>query len=394
IYVSAMSRSPRMAMARTLFLILTFTAFLPLFGAWRSIRTGAPQVGREWLMASSGFSYYYALDQSYKLHGDQFWLSVGVIHGLGWIFLVLASVIAPRSWQDRPAGARAVRWYEQWQGWSYGGVNERAEFRKRLLDQGAYFWLAARARLRPAYVWAVFGLVACGWAWGLAKSRRDWLDQSTYVLTGLLLNLIIKIWFALEAGRPLAEDRRQGALELLLATPLTVQDILRGQVLALKRQFLGPLVVTLLLFFLFMMAAVSDAALLENPEDRTLWVLLWAAGMVMLVADLFGLYWFGMWQGLKARSPTRATATNLGCILLLPWAGATLGMLAASLLWPNVENQPITKFFLGLWFGLGLAVDFVFGFWARHKLLTEFRLAATRRYEARPGFWKWLLRGS
>ena len=43
--------------------------------------------------------------------------------------------------------------------------------------------------------------------------------------------------------------------------------------------------------------------------------------------------------------------------------------------------------------GVGLAADLGFGAWARYRLLSEFRLAATRRYEARPGFWKRLLRG-
>jgi len=271
---------------------------------------------------------------------------------------------------------------------------ERAAFRERLLDRSAYFWLAARARLGPAYVWAVLGLVACGWTWGLARSRRDWLDQGTYVLTGLLLNLLLKAWFALEAGRQLAEDRRQGALELLLSTPLTVQDVLRGQLLALKRQFLGPTAVTLLVFFLFLMAAASDEMLLENPEDRSFWVLLWAAGMVMLIAELAALYWVGMWLALSSKNPTRAAASNLGRILVMPWVVLAMGALVISLTWPqHAGDEPLQKFFLSAWLGVGLAVDLGLGAWARTRLLTEFRLAATRRYEAGPGFWKRLLRG-
>jgi ABC-type transport system involved in multi-copper enzyme maturation permease subunit len=390
-WASAMSRSPRKAMALTVVLLLFFTAALPACGAWRLMAGKAAQVGMRWLVTSVGFSYYRAFDVSYPTHEREFWWSVGVIHGLGWVFLLLASVIAPRAWQERPAGAQALRWRERWQWWSYGDFAERAAFRKRLLDRSACFWLAARARLGPAYVWAVLGLVACGWTWGLAKSRRDWLDQSTYVLTGLLLNLLIKAWFALEAGRQLAEDRRQGALELLLSTPLTVQEILRGQLLALKRQFLGPMVVTLVVFFLFLMAAASDEMLLENPEDRSFWVLCWTAGMVMLVADLASLYWVGMWNALTAKNPTRAAASNLGRILVLPWVALALGALVMSLTWPNAENEPMQKVLLGAWLGVGLAVDLGFGAWARYKLLTEFRLAATRRYEARPGFWKrWL----
>ena len=392
ICISAMSRSPRRAMAMTLLAILFFTALLPAFGAWRSSKTGAPQVSRGWLLASAGFSYDLALDVSYKLQSDEFWWSVGVTQGLSWIFLLLASLFAPRTWQERASGVQARRWRECWQRWSYGSLTERAEFRRRLLERGAYFWLAARARLRPAYVWVALGLVACGWTWGLARSRDAWLDGATYVLTGLLLNLLIKVWFALEAGRPLAEDRKQGALELLLSTPLTVKEILHGQLLALRRQFLGPVTVVLLVFLLFMMTVRSDTMLLENPEDRALWILFWAAGMVMLVADLAALFWVGMWNGLTARNPTRAAASNLGSILVLPWLVVALGALAVSLLRPRAGNlSPQMLFFAG-WVTIGLAADLGFGAWARYKLLTKFRITATQRYEARLGFWKRLFR--
>jgi hypothetical protein len=347
-----------------------------------------PQLVTAWLMPSAGFSYYGAFDANYKLAPADFWWSVAVIHGLGWIALVLATVIAPRAWQDRPAGAQRLRWREHWHWWSYGNSAERTEFRRHLLDRGAYFWLSARARLGPAYVWGVLGLVGCGWVWGIAKTRRDWFEEGTYVLTGLLLNFIIKAWFVLEAGKQLAEDRKQGALELLLSTPLTVLDILRGQRLALERQFLGPVMAVLMVFFLFLTASSSDAMSQQIPEEHALWMLFWTALMVMLVADLAGLYWVGMWEGLIAKNPTRATATSVGRILVLPWVVLGLGGMVVALVGPNIEDKLVLKLLLGSWLGLGLAADLVFGARARHKLLTEFRLAATRRYEPRLGFWK------
>jgi hypothetical protein len=378
----------------TFLLILLFTAILPACGAWLAVMGKTPQVDKAWLVSSAGFGYYRAFDAPYKLGAAEFWLSVAVIHGLGWIALVVATVAVPRSWQDRPAGAQRLRWREQWRWWSYGNAAERTEFRQRLLDRSAYFWLAARARLGPAYVWGMLGLVACGWVWGIAKARRDWFEEGTYVLTGLLLNLVIKVWFALEAGKQLAEDRKQGALELLLSTPLTVQDILRGQRLALERQFLGPVMAVLMVFFLFLTASSSDAMSQQNPEDRVLWMLFWAALMVMLVADLAGLYWVGMWEALAAKNPTRATATSVGRILVLPWVVLGAGALAASVVWPQTEDKPVLKLLLCSWFGLGLATDFALGAWARRKLLTEFRLVATRRYEPLLGLWKRVLSGS
>jgi ABC-type Na+ efflux pump permease subunit len=186
----------------------------------------------------------------------------------------------------------------------------------------------------------------------------------------------------------LAEDRRHGALELLLSTPLTVRDLLRGQLLALKRQFLGPVALVLVVFLLFMIASVSE---MTWEEDRAAWVLFWAAAMMTLVADLASLYWVGMWQGLTAKNLNRATSASLARILVLPCIGFALVSLVLSLVALNRDVNLGPKFFVGVWVGLSLAADVGFGAWARHKLLTELRLAAAERYSPRLGFWRRLL---
>jgi len=385
--VSAVSRSALKAIVATLALILTFTAVLPAWGAWLAMLGRVSTLGTHWFLASVGYSYYWALDTNYLLHPERFWLSVAVMHGLGWSFLLLACVITPRAWQVRPANVRALRLRESWRAWSYGDDRERKDYRARLLDRGAYFWLAARSRLKPACVWGMLGVVACGWVWGLARSRQDWLEEGIYVMTGLLLNLLIKVWFGLEAGRQLGEDRRDGALELLLSTPLTVRDILRGQLLALRRQFQWPTLVVLMVFTLFLVVGLHDTASMEDPEARVWWAMFWAGAIVMMLADLAALYWLGMWQGLVAKNPLRAAANSLACILVLPWAIVAWMAFMTAILWPNLEGQPVLQIFFAAWLLAGLAVDAGFAILARHRLLTNFRLAATRRYERAPGFW-------
>ena len=211
-----------------------------------------------------------------------------------------------------------------------------------------------------------------------------------YLTTGAVLNLLIKSWFASETGRQFAEDRSHGALELLLSTPLTVHEVLRGQLLALKRQFLGPLILILVAFFTFMMASASE---MTGVDDRVSWILFWVALMLVMIADLAGLYWVGMWQGLTARNPNRATSASLARILVMPWVAFGAVSLLLSLISLNREVDLGPKFFLALWVGLSLAADVGFGAWARYKLLTEFRLAAAQRYAPGLGFWKRLLGG-
>ena len=389
ICVSALSRSAQTGISSIL--VAFFAAGLPACGALIASVNKSTTVNPLFLAPSPGFSYYLAFDAPYKLSKEWFWGSVGFLHGCSWCCLILASLIAPRAWQERAGGQGALRWRQLWTQWTYGWGTERAVFRRQLLDINPIYWLIARVRSKPATVWLLLALFAIGWGAGWWKFRAEWLNEGMYVSTAVVLNLVLRYWFAAEAVRSLAENRRAGALELLLSTPLRVEEILRGQWLALKRQFLGPLLVVLFVECLFMLTTVRHAV---PDDDRLFWFALWAAGMLMLLADLVALYWVGMWLGLTARNKIRALSGSLIRILLLPWAGYGLVLLILVLreLGPrSYQNGPAWTFFLGLWLGLGLGADLLFGAWARQRLLSEFRTAAQQQYESRAESWKkWL----
>jgi hypothetical protein len=392
ICISALSRSGRKSAAMTFLLLLFFSGVLPAIGGYKMYLTSATVFDPIFFWPSAGFTYFVAWDSPFKLYQDDFWWSLVTVHCLGWFFLIIASFVAPRSWQDRPAGIRKLRWRERWLMWSHGDSAERLAFRNRLLDQNAFYWLAARSRLKPACVWTVLGLLACVWAWGVGKYHQDFLNPGAYLLTGLVLNLMLKAWVAAEAGRQLAEDRRIGALELLLSTPMTVHDILRGQMLALRRQFVGPLLLVLVTVFVFMWATLREP---DADDMRSFVRLLCIGGMVMIVADLIALYWVGMWQALTAKNPNRAASGNVGRILILPplaWAMVVLIAVLSSVRGgQNYDSWP--HMLLGLWFGLGLVADIGFSIGARRRLISEFRVAAAQRYTPRAGFWKRLFTG-
>jgi ABC-type transport system involved in multi-copper enzyme maturation permease subunit len=392
ICMSAFSRSSRKSAAMTFLLLLFFSAVLPSVGGYLVYLTKSTPFPPPFFWPSVGFTYFRAWEIFYKTGPEDFWWSLVTVHALGWFFLIVASIAAPRSWQDRPPGVKKLRWGERWQLWSHGDSSERFAFRKRLLDQNAFFWLAARSRLKPACVWAALGLLGCVWAWGVGKFHQEFLNPGAYLLTGLVLNLMLKSWVATEAGRQLAEDRKLGALELLLSTPMTIHDILRGQLLALRRQFLAPLVLTLITIFVFMWATLREP---DSEDMRSFVRLLCIGGMVMLVADLIALYWVGMWQALAAKNPNRAASATIARVLILPSLGWAMVVLIAVLSsirgGQNYESWP--HMLLGLWFGLGLAADIAFSISARRRLLAEFRLAAVQRYTPRAGFWKRLFTG-
>lgn len=386
--VSSFSRSAQRAAWVTAALIAGLTLLLPLYALVLLISGASKAPAVALLMPSAGFTYYSALESVYTTGPSQFWVSFAAVHLMGWIALGVASYMAPRSWQDRPPGVRGLRWRERVAAWSYGSSAERATFRRRLLDENPIFWLIARARAKPVAVWAFLALVGLAWAWGLAKYKREWLNEGMYLGTAMLLNFVLRCWAANEATRQLAEDRKAGALELLLCTPLSIDTILRGHQLALTRQFLGPAVVTLALETLFMKATVAEV----DGSPQGAWYVLYIALMIMLVADLWALYWVGMWQGLSARNHALALNGTIGRILVWPWAGFILVLIIISLFsFQNVSPpEPAWVYLLGGWFASGIVADILFAFAARKRLLCSFRLAAQQPGIPPPGWWKWL----
>lgn len=377
---SSLSRSFRQAMASNFLLMLAVVAVLPAFAGTVAFFSASHALVPELLFCCPLYPFFLAFDATYKTGSVQFWSSVGVIHVLAWVLVLLASRFVPRSWQDQTARAATNRWAQLWQNWSFGDKTKRSSYRKQALDVNAFYWLAARARLKPLHVWTFLGFIAVWWATGWLTSGRLWFDESEFLLTALMLNFTLKVWVVIEAGQELADDQKSGAVELLLSVPLTVQEILHGQILALRRQFLKPLLAVLGLELVFLWV-------LRHRQPDTQSLVTWLAGIFMLVADISALVWVAMLRALLSRSHNQATIGTLARVLVLPWAlfGVVLG---AGNVWsafnPASVWSPGWEFYLGLWFGFGVAADLAFGLHAWWRLRTHFRELALGRFNPRP----------
>lgn len=387
IFISSMSQTARKAMAGTFFLILFITAGLPLLGVWAAFATKVRDVVQYFVLPSPGCMLTLAYESPMRASAaNGFWISAGIVHGLAWVFLWLASLITPHAWQDKPASATGFRWREWWQTFSYGNRDKRRSFRKRLLDQSAFFWLAARRRLDPAWVWGFLGVVAGLWLWGAMKFRRDWFNEGIYFATALILNSILKGWLASEASRTLADNRRVGALELLLSTPLTVRQILRGQMLALRRQFFWPIVFVLIVETVFVVGMMRDRAMQSDLKPTlTIWIT-WLN--VIFIVDLITLYWVGMWMGLAAKNINRASSAAVMRVMVLPGTAWLAISGVVMLINMRAREDPDWKFFVWLWFGLSIGIDVAFGLWSRRQLYLNFRAIAAQRYMVKAPWWK------
>ena len=393
---SALSRSGRAAIIWTFLLILLVAAGGPalgLFWWWTVDWRGSYPFG--FLLPSPVFSYFAGVDAFFaRGAGQGFYWSLGIVHVLGWVALGLASLIAPRSWQDRASTAAAAKRNELLRSGMEGGGEARHAFRTQLLNRNAFYWLATRPRSRAYWVWVPLVLTALAWVWGIYEFGRDWLNPAIYVATGFLLSVTMKGYLGAEAGRRLTEDRRIGAMELLLSTPLSVRQILHGQFLALRRQFLLPLLVMFVVDLWLVISGLSGREL-TSPGEQGFWVWMWLAGIVMFVADVVTLYWLGMWTGLAMRNPKHAFGGAIVPVLALPWIGLGIVMTIIELL-PYELRRPFRwdGFPLLVWFVFGILVDLLFGLSARRNLLTNFRLIAAQRYQPRPSWWqRWFGKG-
>ena len=388
--VSAIGRHERKAMVTTFLLILLLTLGIPALGAWLEdaipgiTPSDMPQIFN---LVSPGYLMGYR-DST----GGEFGASFATVHVVAWAFLLVSCWRLPRAWQDKVSSTGRLRLVEWVDGWMRGAPEQRVAARRRMLEINPVLWLTARDRRDLIYVGAF--LIGCAviWGVGLWRSPRSWLEEFAYFFTAVVLHTVIKIWMATQACQRFGEDRRSGALELMLSTPLSVEEILRGQVLALKRQFERPVALILVIDFVFVLGCIHREFNLNqwrNPTDLNNWlpVLIFVTGMVMLVVDAYAIAWSGMWVGLTTRQSNRAAISVVGRVMALPWLVFCMGLpfIFAALFFRNGRNSAI--WLLGLWLVMGLVNSYFWYQQARTNLLSRFREIATQRIDVPKAGW-------
>jgi len=223
--------------------------------------------------------------------------------------------------------------------------------RTQALDLNPVYWLVARNSPRPWAWWFIWAALAVGFVCffyyeptvALAVGQNGWS----------LLLVLLRILVGVYACRFFAEARRIGALELLLATPLTVDQILRGQWIALRRLFLVPSMALLGAGIMPMLLIF----LTDLPNAFPTWIILgstYTLAIPKLICDLLAAAWTGMLIGLTAKKPNLAPGLTVLYTVVLPVAAFCI---------PDV--------FISLPLFL----------WARDKLYRELRNLSSVRYQ-------------
>jgi hypothetical protein len=269
------------------------------------------------------------------------WLSLGLIHIASWAALLQAARTLPKVWKDRPASKTVIDWRERWLRFSQGDPVARAKFRTLLLNLNPFYWLAARDRVKPYYAWLFLFSMACVWLWRYLKEPDVMFDFYPLIPTILIIHTFLKIWVAAESSQRLIEDQRSGAVELLLSTPVQIAEMVRGQLLGLRRQFAMPFLVLCLVELAVFSQHYSPAAILLVQT--------------MLLADALTLMWVSIWLSLRARNLNYVVLLSIGLVLTAPWL-ASLSVLMVLERFPTARN-PST--YQAGW----LALLLIFGAW-------------------------------
>jgi hypothetical protein len=386
---STFSREARRATALTLVAVLFVSGGWPLAGLLLDAFKGLhrfPQPHLAFLVPSPGFAFYQvARSGSTGAPAEYYGWSMLSLQALGWLALAGACFALPRCWQDRLATPWAARWRQSWTRLKYGTAEEAKARRDRLLEINPVLWVGGRDRLKGWLVWAFLLSVGMCWLWGYLEDRRHWLEPIVGIWTALVAHAVLKTWLATEACRLMLEHRQGGALELLLCTSLSTGQIVRGQHLALWRQFGGPVVVVLVADMFLLLGSMSGRFVASGDEMEVF--VTYFAGMLMLALDSYVLGWVGTWYGLSARTFNRAAAGAIGGVLVLPWV---LFIVTSVLYFTFGWQRSLDLGFaggVGVWFLLNVGLNLVFLWHARRRLHQRFRLVAAQQYAPRGRRW-------
>lgn len=352
-FISSISRNERRAWVGTFVLIGLFIVAIPAVSKSLHIPV---------LWKFSPFTAFWLYDEtSYTGRPDHYWNSFGWSHLLSWCWLALASILLPRVWQES-GSRRAERKHRP---------TLSLARRNELLAINPVWWLTSRHTHQRRWLWLVVTVVSVAGVTSWLEFQGD--TGALWAIFGcaIAVHLGLAVWVAFEACDSFAGARATGAMELLLSTPLTVRQILRGQHMALRELFFGPIafllaVETCLVAGQVWLMSQSGSGLFGNAAV----ILVLGFCLVWFVVDLFAVAEVGMWYGLTSAKPTAALTKTILFVLVLP-----LLVMAIPCFWAIAP-------------GLMVAKSVIYFTWAQSKLETQFRRAATERFDA-PKKKKW-----
>lgn len=318
----------------------------------------------------------------------KFWLNMGGLQAVAWLFLAMACFRTANAWRDLPTSALAQRWRVRMETWKRGPPRARLQWRRRMLDKNPIRWMEGRDQAQERCLWGLFlGLVIYFAAKRLC-SPDTWPSNDFITLWPWWAQNVLCLWLALQAPRRLADDKQSGALELLLCTPLPTAAIVRGNFRALHRRygrvFFGLLILDAFVVFAhFSNNGGWDAYLHDDSFGLSLWAL------VVFPLQAFTMARVGLYQGLRQANSLRASFVSVWKVGLLPWISFFVVILACDQASRRFKSIVVNDAFaFSVWAALHILWCTIFLIQANRGLKHHFRALALTT--ARTHWWQHL----
>jgi hypothetical protein len=332
-----------------------------------------------------------ALDTFYRGSPGRFWLSLLLTNLAGWFMLWTACCQVARKWQhEEVTTLQSSSFFEI----PSGGFLSKRDAARLQLDQNPMLWLSSRRTWQNKVTWPVFLFALAA---SVAKAigtegpiRSPQIFWVFLIYLSFAISIALKVFIASLSAQWLVEGRRSGMLPLLLITPFRVQEIIRGQRLALSRLLIWPVIITILAHgcliwssFRFSRIGTTISFGPGGTMEWGLYQLINSCGaLLVFLADIYALSWVAMWLALSTKSLKHVTVKTVLYVIVLPGIAGIFvtPFLMSRLGWTSMLLTPAVL----------LIKDFLFTRWAKHKLNEEFRTSASQFYDSVPGSINWL----
>lgn len=307
-------------------------------------------------------------------YGSSIW-----IFAVSWIFLGWACWLVPRQVEEKIdppiASDEATNLWPKAE--EITGEVAQSTGMEKLGEGSPVEWLANRDGQTSVWMW--LAIILSGLAWMLTHPFLNPDGSAEFaVVSGVAFHAFLKFWLAYDAASRFTADRRCGALEMLLSTPLTVGEMLGGQFRSMLKRFFKPLLCVLALDLALFMTGFGGSA--TTHAAGSLLMIQFVVVATFLI-DVVAVAAFGMWQGLKTRRSGRAALWTAARVMLLP----TLVFMAfAFALWPAIVRMRSPTPFVALWFLLSAANAALCIVGALRHLREDFRELAAQHAAGAP----------
>jgi hypothetical protein len=281
---------------------------------------GRAVVSQGWLATSPIYAGYVAFTGSGRGAPPQFWTASGITLCYSLLALLVAAGILQRTWRDTPESETRGKFRERWQTWVTSAKDSRRRLRMRLLAQNPFAWVAARYRGPAVAAQILIFLVALAYVGMFWIAGLSWLTIGNALLASAVMHVGINWIGAYGAGKRFAEERQSGGFEVLLTTPLSVGEIVEGQIKGFIVQFKTTWCLAILLDLLlvssnFLRGKWDEVSVIVYLAVWFILILLWFAVHLDTAARAM---WISAWTGRPGYSAVQAMRAYLWSLF---WIG-------------------------------------------------------------------------